>query len=360
MAVVTLWDGSLEHECALPLWCAKAARLASHLKQKIVTTWAVSVVIMAPHQSTECPNATYVWHKETLQASKQYAANQGSGGAGAHATSWRLLHHAVMLKWQLFALTQYDLLLYADVDVDVSPKSSFLERLRPPSPSSIQEFNAALHSFLQSPFLIVGSPDHESPINTGVLLIKPRRWVFTEALQLMRRGNWSTQTGFAGAGTPRQLFTNRLSLLRQLELGYLPKLLRSRNGGKAWATLVTTQMMISNSWSFVGGNLDQGSFWYLLYHVHGVGTWARGSNLLSVDHFWGQSKPWSRGGPAAPVYLKRLNLPEVPTTRCERILVTRIEVRHGSRQYSFLCAPIAQPRIVTLPPCADHHLTKCS
>ena len=49
-------------------------------------------------------------------------------------------------------------------------------------------------------------------------------------------------------------------------------------------------------------------FWHLLYHKHGVGTWARPSSRWQADHFWGPGKPWGARGYAMNVHLPRLEL----------------------------------------------------
>lgn len=321
VGIATLWDGSVDHECALPLWCQQARKLQKHLPPP----WEARLVIMAPQQSAECPDAEFAWRNETLTGSTEYLTRLGRA---ASEGSWAYLRSAVMLKWQMFALTQFDLVLYADVDVDLAPS-----RGRLPAP---REFNATATAFLLSSALVVSSPDHASPSNTGVLLLKPRRWLYNAALHLMRRGSWTTQRGFDGVGKPIRLFGYRPALLAQLEAGMLDgskEGSRRLPGMQASSLLNRTEMMRGNTWAFTGGNLDQGSFWHLLYHVHGVGTWARRSGSWSVDHFWGPMKPWTKGGAAAPIYLKRLQLPDQPVTRCQIFLARRIEVRADRRAH---------------------------
>ena len=65
--------------------------------------------------------------------------------------------------------------------------------------------------------------------------------------------------------------------------------------------------------------------WYLLYLLHGVGTWARftfartrGKGYV-VEHFWGALKPWHAQF-THEAYLSRLRLPTPPRTECQRRL----------------------------------------
>ena len=153
--VVTLWDGSDSHECALPLWCQQARRLAA----KIPPPWRTELVVMAPKTSGEC-DAHYVWSDVTARANQAYLERVRIEG------SWKYLKHCTLLKWAVFSLSHLELLLYADVDVDLDPA-------RPGPARAVEEslfrfyFNAATAAFLQSSAVIVGAPDHASPINTG-------------------------------------------------------------------------------------------------------------------------------------------------------------------------------------------------
>ena len=108
MGLVTLWDGSENHECALPLWCQQAHRLAA----KIPPPWRTQLVVMAPKSSAEC-NASYVWSNDTARANRAYLDRTPIKG------SWSYLKHCTLLKWGVFALSHLDLVLYADVDVDL-------------------------------------------------------------------------------------------------------------------------------------------------------------------------------------------------------------------------------------------------
>ena len=186
--VVTLWDGSDSHECALPLWCQQARRLAA----KIPPPWRTELVVMAPKTSGEC-DAHYVWSDVTARANQAYLERVRIEG------SWKYLKHCTLLKWAVFSLSHLELLLYADVDVDLDPA-------RPGPARAVEEslfrmyFNAATAAFLQSSAVIVGEPDHASPINTGVFLAKPTRWVHEAGLACMRACSFNETTGFDAAG----------------------------------------------------------------------------------------------------------------------------------------------------------------
>ena len=54
LGLVTLWDGSATHECAIPLWCQSAQRLAS----MIPPPWQTQLVVIAPRASDDVPPPT--------------------------------------------------------------------------------------------------------------------------------------------------------------------------------------------------------------------------------------------------------------------------------------------------------------
>jgi hypothetical protein len=147
MGLVTLWDGSENHECALPLWCQQAHRLAA----KIPPPWRTQLVVMAPKSSAEC-NASYVWSNDTARANRAYLDRTPIKG------SWSYLKHCTLLKWGVFALSHLDLVLYADVDVDLDPTRFQFHRalLRPegdPTRFQLHEtfvalFRASIGAFL--------------------------------------------------------------------------------------------------------------------------------------------------------------------------------------------------------------------
>ena len=60
-----------------------------------------------------------------------------------------------------------------DVDLDPAHK-----------PFRLAEFTRSVRSLLSSPYLFVGSPDYSAPVNTGLWLLRPRRWLHRHCLRL--------------------------------------------------------------------------------------------------------------------------------------------------------------------------------
>ena len=151
-----------------------------------------------------------------------------------------------------------------------------------------------LQSFLHDPdvFLAAG-PDWSSPINAGVLLAKPRRWLHEENLAVLRgKLVFSRRDGFNGVGRPRALSINN-SRLAAGSFGRgrraLASLDRMLNGTAAYK---------KDDWSFVCASTDQGIFWYLFFvrADRGLLTAAQVRRRHTLEHYWGGVKPWRPGG----------------------------------------------------------------
>ena len=273
LGLVTLWDGSPNHECALPLWCQQAHRLA----RNIPPPWRTQLVVMAPRSSGEC-NASYIWNNDTADANAAYLARTPIKG------SWAYLKSCVLLKWSVFALGHLDLVLYADIDVDLYPPTQVYRGVKLPYLFH-PLFRSSMDAFLQSTALIVSDPDHSSPINTGIFLAKPTRWVHLAALSCMYSCRFTSETGFDEAGRPQQVFNRSRPLWQQLEVKTdaapaplsqppvcslslspdpdpIAHSIQAGTGsprGSAIRKLQTTEMWKKNTWAFVAGNLEQGA-----------------------------------------------------------------------------------------------------
>ena len=177
VAITTFWDGSLSYECALPLWCQSAARLSAVLPEAL----APEVVLIAPRPSAECPAAKrLVWDPETAAASRQYVqrmsrTRRATRTGGANMESF--LKDAVLLKWTVWTMLDFDLVLFSDLDIDARPLvDSAAQRLRPiivalqhapPAPDQAQGGPSASVSLGQSAGWLashtVAAPQHQQP-----------------------------------------------------------------------------------------------------------------------------------------------------------------------------------------------------
>ena len=120
VAIASVWDGGRGYECAIPLWCQGATRL----------TWVIpdsELVLLSPKQSEDCLHAVHIFPTRTTNASASYLRRHrfrslshtpgvsGSPGFGFDVSN--------LLKVAFFSLErQYELLLYADLDIDLRPR----------------------------------------------------------------------------------------------------------------------------------------------------------------------------------------------------------------------------------------------
>ena len=201
-----------------------------------------------------------------------------------------------LYKLQLFRLTEYRAILFTDVDVD----PFLLSGGRPPTARTVlgrdmeRAWRDSFQRFLSSPARLLASADYHSPINTGVMLLKPNLAVYDEGVSVLSRGRFDPLLGFDWVGRPRDA------------LAHL-------HDTSAWDRINRTGMLRKNDWNFVGGHACQGLFVYLflvrsdasMKHFafpknltfrleHNLGT-------MRVRHFHSGFKPW-RGPVRCPLY----------------------------------------------------------
>jgi len=265
------------------------------------------MLLMAPRRSEECPDATTVWDTQVEEAAAVYVQT--------HTTTpeWAHLRRSVLLKVMTFGLDQYDMLLFADSDIDLYP---------PPAPSVNPELTArwlrGLADFNASSALFVASPDNAAPLNTGLFLLKPRGWLHRLALALLCNASWSRTDGFNQVGRPSTLGVDGR---RRLAAG------AGVSESRAARVINGTEMGRTDSWQFVAGDLDQGLFYYLLCLRLGVATWSHMGRVgaWQPEHFWGAGKPWTVSF-ASATYLRRVETVfgrrrDATRTRCSRHLM---------------------------------------
>lgn len=112
-----------------------------------------------------------------------------------------------LFKWELFALTRYDSVLYSDLDVDLFPA-----RLDPAA--VLAEWAAKLPTLLETrpSTRMVGRADFSSPLNGGLFLLRPDASLHADGLRVLAAGNTSPfdeTRGWNGSGTPAALLAAR-------------------------------------------------------------------------------------------------------------------------------------------------------
>lgn len=291
VGIATLYDGSNEYRCALPLWCRAAAALAERLGAFVpggssVTHYAAKVVLLTKSDPLEdCMHASeHFWMRQIEVAAGEWVKKQRTDFSGD--VSRAMDRRAPLLKWMLWALKGYEIVLFSDLDVYLAPGPRSLD---------LAWWHRSVSAFLQSSALLAGTPDHEAPLNTGIMLLKPRRWMYEEGLATLKGAVWTVHEGFNAVGRPRDQFnTWRLpgNIFTQLASGHTAP---GSSIAAAEELMNRTAYAQKNSWDFVGGNLDQGLFWYLVFLRHRAGTWtaALGGQRWEAKHYWGTNKPWA-------------------------------------------------------------------
>ena len=144
--------------------------------------------------------------------------------------------------------------LFTDLDVDLAPWAFSRGGAARAEVEPIWQarWRASIDSFVRSPVVLVASPDHASPVSTGVLLIKPCAWLHRAALRWLRTNlTFTTTSGFNRCGPPMSLAMD----VATLAAGYdqnakvAPEAVRAR--------LNRTVARTHRTWRFVSADIDQ-------------------------------------------------------------------------------------------------------
>jgi hypothetical protein len=170
-------------------WCQNALRLEARLPRH----WRVEQLVMS--RSPDLVNR--LSSLSGCRALKPVAVPPALSNA-ARACVHKLRYHEDLFfqgvnlhKWQLFALSAYDLLLFADVDLELVPLAEH-------EPSwSAAAWQRFFERFMNRPHLrIAVDPDAYSPLNGGLMLIRPSAALYDEGLGVLRACRFNTSHGW--------------------------------------------------------------------------------------------------------------------------------------------------------------------
>lgn len=197
--------------------------------------------------ATLLPDANFIRAVQTM-----YAANNSAYDSSCSLCTPKV-SSILALKWWLVGLTAYDLIFYADLDID-------FERFDlPPMLAGLRAFARARGA------AIAADSDWAVPINTGAMVFRPNTKSYREGLSLLRTALFNTTHGIGLVGRPRSL------------------LVRPQR-------FASNRMMVQDTWRVPGGSNDQGLF-AIFYHLRGPVRYPN-RQLVIVRHFWGaQIKP---------------------------------------------------------------------
>ena len=122
-----------------------------------------------------------------------------------------------LYKWQVLRYTEYDFIFYLDPDVDLFHESGG----RPPANFGAQArlfrilqqaWTHDLQAYLGSSVELVASIDGSSPINTGVMLLKPSLATYNLGRAVLRTRRFAVVSGFNGSGPPHSVLPSPSSM----------------------------------------------------------------------------------------------------------------------------------------------------
>ncbi|KAG8459112.1 hypothetical protein KFE25_002519 [Diacronema lutheri] len=312
--------------CGLVKWCSDASALARELparlerlaasappreRARLHLPWSAHVVIStnlpAATVRAECPQDNIVFvalGEELVRLARTFSHTAFDREAALrhfqreHRGRLNELGYALggparaeydagmLLKWAFVGLTQYDLVLHTDLDVDLG--------LAGATDAQARVWATELPPLLESRERLIASLDGSGLINGGALLIRPSQRLYADGLALLRTNSFSPKLGFNASGRPAAIVP--LGLQRAAD-----PLNRSRSMRDSYA-------LRADDWTFVGAAADQGLFPLVFAVRHRALRLARRADF-TVHHFIGRKKPWSKRA-SCPAYWAGLGLIE--------------------------------------------------
>jgi hypothetical protein len=253
IAITTLVFGhNPSLECRLKMWC----HAANQTNLDVFGGNASIVLLSNVLRNCDGVNAVIVNHDHELKKlSNRFAETHKTDGA----MSLTMERQArFLMKWQLFRLVEYDRVIYWDSDIDAYY----------PQPVHRKLHKTMNHVVYMPPGIMYAHSDHESPINGGVLIVRPDIHLYRDGLAVLERNVFNVTHGFDLAGRP----------------------MASMNASDVMK-LSHTACIRNNDWHFVTSDSDQGLFSYMTYVRNALRV--EPPMFFNGAHFWGGAKPFS-------------------------------------------------------------------
>ena len=215
---------------------------------------------------------------------EQFAATKPAFGTSKQAMAWLDRMGTTLYKWELMAQgDKYDALLFSDLDMELLPPWLHYGNVANEWASQLTNLVGRTRGVTgggsQALVRLVASPDWSSPVNAGLMLLlpPPHRGMFHRGLEVLY-APFNTTHGFNLTGTPLKLFGTRK--LR-------------RTDGTVLMHAGAPANIDNVKWDFVGADVDQGFFLYMMHHDLDVGVYPSAGGAYWARHFWGGGpKPW--------------------------------------------------------------------
>lgn len=246
---------SREHTGGFVQWCQNARRLQGLLPP----SWRMDQLVISTLRDAHTHLArlagcTKIKHR---RVSRELSSAAAACQPKIYRSYLTFLMRTALFKWQLFAMTDYDVVLFSDVDVELVPLADTDPK------RAAASWNRLISRFARTaaPKLLANS-DVASPFNAGVMFIRPSRRLFAEGLAVVRSCRFNKSHGWELAGvSPAAVAPNPYSLHTK-----------------------------AAPWDFVGAGSDQGLYLFMGWVRHpGVGEYGRpavGDTALFCRHWW--------------------------------------------------------------------------
>ena len=295
--------------CPLGLWCQAARKLRWTLQ----APWHVQLVIVwLPPQEGElglprqhvvrpsafCAEAEIIYADRTLLAEGSRCLKQGRR-AGYNTkmpleimlkyqrpTTNPLPHPSSSLspspltldpgtrRWQFVGMTQFDAVLFLDHDTDMMPREVLPERLRARWQQMLPLFlmprgKLRIDGNKSAGLRVLASADACSPVNTGVMLIKPSRWLYRDGVSVLSACTVNQTHGWGLVGKPRGLHLRPRYFSATAGGSTTARPQRvDRESGLYFPDPSLTNAHTFNSWDFVAAAEDQARRTRVHTHLH--------------------------------------------------------------------------------------------
>ena len=222
VAIVTTWDGIVNglYHCSLLYWCQSAAALGSVLTAQVGVSAADLVMLITSSNTSrrsqddmvmavlkqECPALTRAARvpprlQQTVASYMEERINRNGTEAKEHGLGRERFGAGNLYKWWFTSLSEYELILYADLDVELMPL-----QVQPKEVAArwLATWQAAVPPSGHP--RLYGAADNWSPFNGGLwTLAHPSRELYELGLALLECTSWNATHGFNLMGRPRKL-----------------------------------------------------------------------------------------------------------------------------------------------------------
>lgn len=258
--------GRTDVACPVAFWVERAAILSASIAQASRRPAAIDIF-------TEC------WPKQnrSIESGVVVRVHSGVDPALKNAlkfapSAWvprsQRYHVRCLQKWIVWAINDAEFVVY--LDLDVLPFTPLMEvRVN----LIVDDWLTLFELMRQRNLRLVSEPDGSSPLNGGILVVRPSSAIYLEGIALLKKANssFNASHGWGLRGPPRQVIPAT---------------------DDAWTSRApaTAAMLQSNEWTFYAAGLDQGLFFF----------------IARVLHKFGADLPFRTESPTHPIHRQRV------------------------------------------------------